>query len=121
MEELLKNKLGAAQEFKDITNEILSLSPKAEYEKISSLIERRQQYIEKVNVIDEKINKNQELDDKFTESNEAKRLKSEIRETFKETAKMDNQIRKNLNGELKNLKNILNQPETATNLVNIKV
>ena len=106
MEELLKNKLGAAKEFMSITREILSLSPKAEYEKISLLIEKRQQYIEKINVIDEEINKVQEI----TESDEVKRLKGEIREIFRETSNMDNFIRKNLNSE----------PETPTKLVNIK-
>ena len=120
MEELLKNKLAAAEEFKDITREILSLSPKSEYEKVSLLIEKRQQYITKINIMDEKINKAKKLAEVVKESDEAKRLRNEIREIFKETADMDNLIRKKLNSELKNLKNILNQPETNIKLVNIK-
>jgi lipoate-protein ligase A len=120
MKELLDSKLKAAREFKNITIKTASLSMKTDYEKVNLLIEERQEHIEKINVINEEISKAEEPCSSFTESDEIKRLKSEICEVFKETAEMDKLIRKNVNDELKNLKNILNQPETFTKLVNIR-
>lgn len=116
----MKNKLEAAWQFRNITKEIISLSLKTEYQKVNLLIEERQQYIEKINGINEEIEKAEELSKNFTEPDEIKRLKNEIREVFREIAEMDNLIRKNINSELKNLKGILSQPETRTKLVNIK-
>lgn len=120
MKELLNSKLKAAKEFKNITMKAASLSMKTDYEKVNLLIEERQQHIEKINVINEEISKVEELSGSLAESNEIKKLKSKICEVFKETAEVDKLIRKNVNDELKNLKNILSQPETSTKLVNIR-
>lgn len=115
----MKNKLYASKEFMGIASEISSLSTRMEYEKISLLMEKRQQYIEEINAMDKEI-KAQEAMEEYIESNEDKKLKNEIHKTFKEIVNIDNTIRKNINIELKNLKNILNQPETSASIVNIK-
>ncbi|HBD64641.1 MAG TPA: hypothetical protein DC038_09425 [Clostridiales bacterium] len=120
MEELLKKKLEAAMEMKNFTEEIRSLSPKTDYDKINSMLDERQVRIENINAINEEIKKKEELYSKFGEFGKFDYLKKEIREVFKETAEIDNLIRKNLNDELKNVKSILNQPEEPTRLINIK-
>lgn len=115
MEELLKNKLEAANELRNFTKEIMDLSLKTEYDKVNFMIDQRLQFIEKINAINEKIK-----NCSFEETCEIKEIKNEIRETFKEIADMDNLIRKNLNEELKDVKKNLNQPEVTTKLINIK-
>ncbi len=120
MEELLRKKLEAVVELRNFTIEISKLSPKTDYEKISSMIDGRQKHIEKINAFSEEISKKEGLYSKFGEADKFSSLKKEIREVFKETAETDNLIRKNLNEELKNVKNILNQPEEPTRLINIK-
>lgn len=120
MEKLLKNKFEAVVELKNFTKEISAHSVKTEYDKVNSMIEERQQYIKKINGINEEINKATELCSSFTESDEIKNLRKEIREVLKETVEMDNLIRKNISNELKSVKNILNQPEKSKKMVNIK-
>lgn len=119
MEELLKNKLEAARELRSFTKEIMSMSPKTEYGRVSSTLGERQQHIEKINNINKKINE-AEIAGGLPESTEIKSLKREIRGVFREIAEMDNLIRKKLNSELKSVKIILNQPEALTKSLNIK-
>ncbi len=120
MEELLRKKLEAVVELQSFTIEISKLSPKTDYEKISAMIDARKKHIEKINEISEEISKNEELYLRFGETDKFKVLKKEIMELFKEIAETENLIRKKLNDELKNVKNILNQPEEPARLINIK-
>ena len=119
MEELLRTKLEAATKFKKLTSDINELSLKTDYDKVNSLIEERQQLIDGINalndkIIEEKNNKN------YVESVTVKRLNKEIQEIFAEIYETDNTIRKNINNELKTVKEKLNQPTNAKS-VNIKI
>lgn len=120
MEELLKIKLVAASELKNFTNKIMRLSLKTEYNTVNSMIEERQYHIEKINRINEEINRAAECGVSLEETGKAKDLKKEIREIFNEIYEMDNIIRKNINNELKSVKSNLNKPEEPVRLVNIK-
>lgn len=115
MEKLLNEKLEAILALKSFTEEIMGVSLKTDYDKVNSMIEERQSYIEKINNISEKISEN--LNDNKKEYRE---LKREIRESLKEVADMDNLIRKNINNELNNTKNILNQPINQAGALNFK-
>lgn len=120
MEELLKSKLKAAKELKLLTEEIRELSLKTEYIKANSMFDERQQLIEKINTINDRIKEAKNNLD-FIESNQIKKLSKEIREIFNEIFKTDNIIRKNINNELIDVKKKLNHPEVYTKSVNIKV
>lgn len=111
MEKLLRNKLEAAKELKEFTKNIVSLSLKTEYDKVNSMIEQRKLFIEKINFINEKLN-----DFGTDEADEAKEIKKEIRTVFKEISDMDNQIRKNINTELRDVKKNLNQPDKSESI-----
>ena len=111
MEELLKSKLEAARELKEFTEKTMNLSLKTEYDKVDTTIEHRKIYIEKINSINEKLSGSNPV-----ESNEVKEIKKEIRAIFKEISDMDNQIRKNINAELKDVKKNLNQPDKFQSL-----
>jgi len=111
MEELLRNKLEAAEELKEFTEKIVNLSLKTEYDKADLMIEQRKQFIEKINSINEKV---KECDSE--ESDEAKEIKKDIRKVFKEISDMDNQIRKNIKAELKDVKKNLNQPDKSQSI-----
>lgn len=118
MEELLIKKIETAKELRSHTKEIMSMPLKTEYMKVSAMIDERQSYIEKIDRINAEL---KELDKNFIETNEIKALKKELREIFKEVSELDNLIRKNINDELKNVKKNLNQPETLSKTLNIKV
>lgn len=120
MEELLKNKLKAAKELVNFTKEIMEISLITDYDRVHSMIDERQQYIEKINIINEKMNEFSKIDENLVESSKVKNLKQEIRETFKEIAELDNSIRKNINNELISVKKSLNQPEALLGQINIK-
>lgn len=115
MEKLLKEKLEAAKELRSFTMEIKELSLKTDYTKVNSMIEERQQYIEKINILNAKINNENNSNALDTEG-----LKKEIREVFMEISQVDNFIRNNINNELKIVKKNLNQPEASTYTLNIK-
>lgn len=115
MESLLINKLEAVKELRNYTKEIIELSLKIEYNKVNSMIDERQQFIEKINTINEEIKNSN-----FSETSKVKNIKKEIREILKETADMDNIIRKNISNELKNVKKSLNQPDNHSKALNIK-
>ncbi len=111
MEELLKNKLNAVIELKKYTEEIVELSLKTEYDKVNTMIEQRQKFIEDINTINEIIKKCG-----ISETVETIDIKKEIRSTLKEIADMDNIIRKNISDELKNVKKYLNQPDKSQSI-----
>lgn len=120
MEKLLKEKLELAKELKDFTKKIMEVSPKNEYDKINLMIDERQKYIEKIDELNSKIS---EMDNKKLNSlysDDVKIIKKELRLIFSEIADIDNLIRKNINSELKNVKKVLNQPETTAKSLNIK-
>ncbi|MGD9568596.1 MAG: hypothetical protein AB7V48_09750 [Sedimentibacter sp.] len=119
MEELLKEKLEVTKELRSFTKQILDVSLKTEYDKVNSMIEERQEYIDKINKINEKIIEIENKEANYTYSKDTRIIKKEIRLVFSEISDMDNLIRKNINNELKNVKSILIQPE-STKLVNIK-
>jgi chromosome segregation ATPase len=114
MKELLKLKLKKAEELKNYTLEIVSVSSKSDYMKIQSMLENRQALIDEIDILDKQI---RELSlDSSMETSETKDLKRELREMFKEIYEIDNEIRKKLNDELKNVKKNLNKPESPTTL-----
>ena len=118
MEDLLKEKLDAARQLKSFTKEIMTVSLKTEYEKFNSMIDERQKYIEKVDIINNKL-KDMSKNLSKVESNEIKEIKKEIRKVFADISEMDNLIRKNLKSELVSVKKSLNHSETSSTL-NIK-
>lgn len=118
MEKLYEQKLEIAMKLKSFTEEILKMSLKTDYIKVDSMIEQRQQYIDKINYVNEEINnKNNVL---VKDSDKIANLKKELREVFKEISEIDKLIRNNINNELKDVKKKLNQPETLINSLNIK-
>jgi hypothetical protein len=119
MEDLLRNKLKAAEELKTLTLIINELSLIFDYNRVNSLIDERQQYIDKINIIDEKIIE-AKCNTNYVETNEIKQLDKDIRKTFKEIYEIDKAIRKNLITELKTVKEKLNYSDTNI-VVNIKV
>lgn len=121
MEELLKSKLDLVKELKNFTKEIMGISPKNEYDKVNSMIDERQKYIEKINELNAKISEIENKDIKISHSDDVKTIKKEMRLIFSEIADMDNLIRKNINDELKNVKKNLNQPEATSKSLNVKV
>ncbi len=120
MEELLRNKLEAALELRNFTNEIMKLSLKIEYNTANLMIGNRQRHIERINKINEEINKSEELTGSFEETDVSKGLKKEIREVFNEIYKMDNIIRKNISSEMESIKGNLDIMQDPARLVNIK-
>ncbi len=111
MDVLLNSKLKAVNELKVFTEKIIKVSLKTEYDKINSMIEQRQAFIEKINSINEKLNESC-----FDETNETKAIKKEIRATFKEIADMDNIIRKNISDELKEVKKNLSKSDNSQSI-----
>lgn len=119
MEDLLRDKLKIAKEFKKITLNINELPLKTEYDRVNSLIEERQQFIDGINTINEKITE-EKNNKNYIDLDRIKKLNKEIQQVFKEIYETDNKIRKNINIELKIVKEKLNYPEAYTT-VNIKV
>lgn len=119
MEKLLKEKLKAAQKLKIFTEEIMVLSLKTDYIKVNSMIDQRQQRIEKINNINEEIYKKNNSIEKDIEQIDS--LKKEIREVFKDIVEIDKLMHNNITNELKIVKKKLNQPEELINSLNIKV
>lgn len=118
MEKLFKQKLEMAKNMKSFTEEIFEMSLKTDYILVDSMIEQRQQYIDKINCINEEINNKNIAFVKDT--NDIAKIKKELREVFREIAEIDKLIRNNINNELKDVKKKLNQPETLINSLNIK-
>jgi hypothetical protein len=119
MEELLRNKLEAAKELKNLTSFINELSLIIDYNQVNSLLDERQQYIDKINVINEKISEVKSKEN-YVETNEIKKLNKDISRVFTEIYEIDKVIRKNINTELKSVKEKLNYSETNI-VVNIKI
>lgn len=117
---LLNEKLEAVLKLKDYTKDIARLSPKIEDEKINSLIDGRKKYFEIINEINERIiSKSKE--ENFKETEEIKILNERIKAEIKQIMLLDNEIRKNINREMKEIKDKLNQPNTTnTQGLNIK-
>ena len=119
MEELFKNKLNAVKELKKLTSIINELSLKADYKKVNSLIDERQKYIDKVNIINDKINE-VKSNTNYIETDEIRKLNKELSSIFIEIYEIDNLIRKNINTELKTVREKLARSETKA-VVNIKI
>lgn len=120
MEELLKSKLIEAMELKKITFDINELSLKTDYNKVNLLIEERQKFIDRINVINDRIIEEKNSNN-YIESEDIKKLNKEIQKIFTEIHEADNIIRKNINTELKIVKEKLNHPEAYTKSINIKI
>ncbi|WMJ78633.1 MULTISPECIES: hypothetical protein [unclassified Sedimentibacter] len=110
MDKLLEEKKEAAIELRNFTKEIIAVSLKTEYEKANSMIDERKKHIEKINSINTAIEEYYK-DYDYADSESAIKAKKEIRAIFAEIAEMDKTIRKKINVELKDIKNILIQPE----------
>lgn len=119
MIELLKSKLKASNEFKEVTLSINELSMKTDYNKVNSLIDKRQDLIDEINLINNKIS--QAKNHTNYDTDEIKKIEKEISRIFIETYDIDNGIRKNINCELKSIKEKLNYPGLHTKSVNIKI
>jgi hypothetical protein len=119
MEELLKTKLKAAKELKKLTSVVNELSLIIDYNKVNLLIDERQKYIDKVNIINDKINK-AKSNTNYIETDEMRKINKELSRIFTEIYEMDNLIRKNINTELKAVKEKLAHAETKV-VVNIKI
>ncbi|MDD4090017.1 MAG: hypothetical protein PHP29_10045 [Tissierellia bacterium] len=119
MKELLKNKLNAAEELKKLTSVISELSLIIDYNKVNSLIDERQQYIDKVNIINDRINE-AKSNTNYIETDETRKLNKELNRVFREIYEIDNVIRKNINTELKTVKEKLARSETNA-VINIKI
>jgi len=121
MVNLIRDKLEAVNKLKDFTIEILHTSPKDD-DRISSMIEKRQKYMDSINLINEEIENHSKYNsDKYLETEEIKMLNNEIKSSIQEIINLDKEIRKNISYELKNIKTKLNQPETSFRSVNIKI
>ncbi len=116
MENLFKSKLEAVKRLKSFTREITELSLRTDYENVNSMVEKRKEYINAVSEIDEKIKKMNSLKD----TDEVKNIKKLINQAVQETIEMDKQIRKNLNDEIKVVKDRLNEPTSSLGQLNIK-
>jgi hypothetical protein len=119
MEELLKIKLKTAKELKKSTLIINELSLITDYNKVNSLIDERQQYIDKVDIINDKISK-VKSNTNYIETDEIRKINKEFSKVFAEIYEIDNVIRKNINTELKAVKEKLAHAETKA-VVNIKI
>lgn len=119
MEDLFKSNLKTAKKLKKLTLNINELSLKTDYNKVNSLIEERQTLIDKINTANDRISIEKNNKD-FIETDEIKKLNKEISSVFVEIYEIDNIIRKNINSELRIVKEKLNQSEEYT-VVNIKI
>lgn len=120
MKSLLIDKLAAVEKIKSYTAEIILLSPKTDSEAISQMIEDRQKYIDEINNINNKIEAFIQ-GNSCQETKEIKSLKNNIKECILSIIEMDKDLRKNINEELKSLKDKLNQPEAYSKIFNIKI
>lgn len=119
---LLNQKLEAVINLKNYTKGIASLSPKIEEEKINTLINERVKYFEEINKLNHEIS-SKSKEHNYNETEEIKIIKGKIRNIIKEITLLDNEIRKNINSEIKDVKDKLNQPNPNINskLINIKI
>ncbi len=118
---LVKQKLEKVKLLRKYTEEILALSPKLDDEKISNMIEERQEYLDSISIIDLQINELLTLDENNNlNTEEINQLNKSIKESVKEIIQMDKVIRKAINTELKDVKIKLNQPQTKFSSLNIK-
>lgn len=118
---LLNEKLELINDLKTYTKEILPISPKTDDEKINIMVAERQMYIERIDLINIKIdNYIKSNEETYKETNEIKIIKNNIKDTIQEIINMDKEIRIKVNEELKTVKMKLSQPDTASKLVNIK-
>jgi|GEM_PF-468541 len=119
---LLKRKLDAVDNLKNFTREIMLLSAKTDDKKISSMIAVRQKDIDDINLIDVEIDEYLKFNkDSYIETDDIKTIKTNIRESVKEIISMDKEIRKNINVELKEVKDKLNQPQQKSRLINMRI
>lgn len=119
MEELLLEKLSAIKKLKGITEEMLSISLKNDYDKINKLIDERQKCMDDTNIIIEKINMLTE-NKEYSKSNTLKSVEKEVRDICTEINNMDKSIRKNINDELDGIRHNLYKPNDYSKLINIK-
>ena len=119
MEKLFMNKLQAINELSEFTKQIKELSFKADYEKISSMVIARQEYMNKVNFINEEIKEFTDSNN-FQETSEIKNIKKSIKKLISDIIEMDKEIRRNLNDEMKTVKVSLNKSENQSSLLNFK-
>lgn len=119
MLELLNEKMEMAKKLSFLTQEISTISLKTEYTKVNSMLDERQALIEKINNVNTKL-KELIQNDTFKETSEIKEIKIKLREIFKEISELDNVIRGNINDELRNVKRILNKPDSPSRLLNLK-
>jgi ElaB/YqjD/DUF883 family membrane-anchored ribosome-binding protein len=119
---LLNQKLEAVIRLKDYTKEIAGLSPKIEDERINSLINERLKYFDEINKLNNEISSKSKKDS-CIETEEIKNIREKIKKIIQETIIFDNEIRKNINSEIKDVKDKLNQPNPNINskLINIKI
>ncbi|WP_326910395.1 hypothetical protein [Sedimentibacter sp. MB31-C6] len=117
---LWEKKLKAAEKLNKFTEEIISLSPKIEEDKISSMILDRQKLIEEIEVISSMIEDYLSSNEKFVETEEMKLLKMKVQELIKDTIEKDKVIRTIINKKIKTVKDNLNQPKNSSKFVNIK-
>ena len=119
---LLKRKIDAVDNLKNFTREIMLLSAKTDDKKISSMIAVRQKDIDDINLIDVEIDEYLKFNkDSYIETDDIKTIKTNIRESVKEIISMDKEIRKNINVELKEVKDKLNQPQQKSRLINMRI
>lgn len=115
MEELLKNKLKAVKELKVFTENIKEMSLTSHYQLVNTMLEERQRLMDDINLINEKIN----LGENPHQSKQGKSLNKEIKELFVEISELDNLIRRNINDNLKNIRDKLQLKDTGR--VNIRI
>nr|WP_312577435.1 hypothetical protein [Sedimentibacter sp.] len=122
MLELFQEKLEEVYNLKNYTQEVILLLQKKDDEEIKCMIERRQRYIDQINLIDIQIKKlDYNNEDYLKESYEIKEIQSEIKELIREIINMDKVIRKNINNELKRVKINTVQPDRTYKRVNLKI
>lgn len=112
----LEEKLEAVDNLRSYTKEIVSLSPKTNFNEINSMIEHRQKYEEILSLINEKIENLKFTGNYCEDSLIIKDIKEDITESIKQTIAMDKEIRRKINDELKNTREDLNKPEKTLKL-----
>jgi len=119
MEKLCMEKLQTIINLNEFTKKIKELSFKSDYEKINSMVEERQLYMNKIDEIDEKIEEFKNINN-HQETNEIKYIKKNIKKLIVEIIEMDKDIRKSLNDEMKIVNSSLNKTENPSKLLNFK-
>lgn len=113
---LLQEKLEEVENLRNYTKQILMLSTKKDFDRISSMIVSRQGYEEILNLIDGKIEELKSTENYCEDSMIIRGIKEDIKVAVKQIIEMDKEIRKRINVELKGIKEDLNQPEKTLKL-----